>query len=45
MPIIPALRRLTHEDHEFKASLGYTDRPCFKKQIRLPGAGGSRLLS
>jgi hypothetical protein len=24
MPIIPALERLRQEDHEFKASLGYT---------------------
>jgi hypothetical protein len=34
-PIIPALRRLRKEDHEFKASwllVGYTVRPCLKKK-------------
>jgi hypothetical protein len=31
-PIIPALGRLRQEDHEFKASLGYTQKPCLKKR-------------
>jgi hypothetical protein len=30
MPVIPALRRLRQEDHEFKTSLGYIARPCLK---------------
>jgi hypothetical protein len=34
MPVIPTLRRLWQEDYEFKASLGYMARPCFKKQIK-----------
>jgi hypothetical protein len=29
-PAIPTLERLTEEDHEFKASLGYTGRSCLK---------------
>jgi hypothetical protein len=33
MPIIPALRRLRQEDHEFKAILGYTERFCLKEKI------------
>jgi hypothetical protein len=27
-----ALRRLSQEDYEFKASLGYTERPYLKKK-------------
>jgi hypothetical protein len=27
-PIISASRRLRQEEHKFKASLGYTARPC-----------------
>jgi hypothetical protein len=29
--VIPALGRLTQEDQEFKANLGYTARSCVKK--------------
>jgi hypothetical protein len=29
--VIPALRRLRQKTHEFKASLGYTDRPYLKR--------------
>jgi hypothetical protein len=30
-PVIPALRKLRQEDLQFKTSLGYTARPCLKK--------------
>jgi hypothetical protein len=33
-PVIPGPGRLMQEDHEFKASLDYTVRPCLKKQKR-----------
>jgi hypothetical protein len=33
-PAIPALRRLRQEDHEFKASLDYTERPCLKIKFK-----------
>jgi hypothetical protein len=32
MPIIPEFGRQKQEDHEFKASLSYTERPYFKKK-------------
>jgi hypothetical protein len=32
MSVFLALRRLRQEDHEFKASLGYKVRSCFKKK-------------
>jgi hypothetical protein len=28
MSVIPALERLSQEDHQFKGSLGYIARPC-----------------
>jgi hypothetical protein len=35
--VIPALRRLRQEDHEFKGTLGYIERPVSKKiEIRYP---------
>jgi hypothetical protein len=35
MPIIPALVRLRQENRGFKASLGYTERPCLKKETKI----------
>jgi hypothetical protein len=32
MPAIAVLKRLRWEDYKFKASLGYTVRPCLKNQ-------------
>jgi hypothetical protein len=32
MPIIPAFRQMKQEDHKFEASLGYTTRPCLKRE-------------
>jgi hypothetical protein len=32
MPVIPALRRLRKEDHEFQASLLYLVRSCLKNK-------------
>jgi hypothetical protein len=31
-PVIPALRKLRQEDHKFKVSLGYIERPCLEKK-------------
>jgi hypothetical protein len=30
-PVIPALRRLRHEDCKFEASLSYKSSPCFNQ--------------
>jgi hypothetical protein len=35
VPVIPALRRLRHEDLEFKASWGYTERCYLKKNFAI----------
>jgi hypothetical protein len=37
-PVISALWRLRQEDHEFKGSLGNTEKACFKKEY-----GGNKL--
>lgn len=42
LPIIPGLRRLKQEDHEFESSLSYRVRPCLnikQKAVELEGAG------
>jgi hypothetical protein len=31
-PVIPALRRVSQEDQEFKTSLGHMVRPYFKEE-------------
>jgi hypothetical protein len=30
MPVIPALRRLRHEEYKFETKVGYIARPCLK---------------
>jgi hypothetical protein len=52
MPIIPALRRLRQENHEFEARLGYivkfeaclTASPCVKKIFFLKDIGCLKIL-
>jgi hypothetical protein len=39
MPVIPALRRLRQEDLKFEAGVGYTARPCHKKEEKRGGEG------
>jgi hypothetical protein len=36
-PVIPALGKLTQEDHEIHARQGYRERPCLKKKQREGG--------
>jgi hypothetical protein len=40
--VTSALRRLRQEDHEFEASLSYTERPYFNKRERMSERGGKR---
>jgi hypothetical protein len=35
MPVVPAVRRLSQEDGEFEASLGYIEKLCFKNSHNL----------
>jgi hypothetical protein len=35
MPVILAIGRLTQEDLEFQASLGYTAKPCLKNKKKV----------
>jgi hypothetical protein len=43
IPIISALRRMRQKVHKFETSLGYTMRPCLKKNGgRLGLSGGGR---
>jgi hypothetical protein len=45
MPIILTLRRLRQKDCKFKASLGYTARPCLKnKQAKTSATRTKRAL-
>jgi hypothetical protein len=37
IPVIPALRRLRQKDHNFKASLGQTVKPCLKNNKTMAG--------
>jgi hypothetical protein len=51
MAVMPAFDRLRQENHEFKATLGYTGRPYLKKkkeeeeeeERKMPGTCGSLL--
>jgi hypothetical protein len=42
---MPALRRLRQEELEFKASLGYIVRSCFKKKSLIFFFGGTVVLN